>query len=100
MKFLFRDIYHRVNVGLDCWAWQIQSAAYLINNNSSNSTATTTNNEAVNILRACQADIVDLFPADQKLLTEMVWDCVKSANITGNHNAMKYLFNVVILTVL
>jgi len=72
----FREITQRVDKGRECWAWQIQNVAFLIRNNQA-----ATNHEVNNLLRACQMDIVDLFPADQKLLTEIVWDYVKQANI-------------------
>jgi len=42
----------------------------------------TTPEEATNLMRACQRDIVDLFPSEQKILTEIVWDSVKSADMT------------------
>ena len=73
-----REITQRVDKGRECWAWQIQNVAFLIRNNQA-----ATKDEVNNLLRACQMDIVDLFPADQKLLTEIVWDYVKQANING-----------------
>ena len=78
LYLIFREITQRVDKGRECWAWQIQNVAFLIRNNQ-----TATNDEVNNLLRACQMDIVDLFPADQKLLTEIVWDYVKQANING-----------------
>ena len=78
MFLICREITQRVDKGRECWAWQIQNVAFLIRNNQA-----ATNHEVNNLLRACQMDIVDLFPADQKLLTEIVWDYVKQANING-----------------
>ena len=81
----FRDLAHRVNNERDCWAWQIQAAAMQMRQaQDDHSVSTTTNTEAVHLMKACASDIVDLFPSDQKLLTEIAWECVKGANIRGN----------------
>ena len=46
-----------------------------------NTSSTTTNNEATVLMKACQRDILDLFPADQKLLTEIAKDCVSDCEM-------------------
>ena len=66
----------------DSWAWQIQSLAYMINSSS-----TTTNNEATVLMKSCQRDILDLFPADQKLLTEIARDCVSDCKMTEGRSS-------------
>ena len=71
-----RDLSRRVSSGQDSWAWQVQSLAYMINTSTS-----TTNNEATVLMKACQRDILDLFPADQKLLTEIAKDCVSDCQM-------------------
>ena len=72
-----RELTRRVSKGEDCWAWQVQSLAHNITNSVSN-----TNNEAAILMRACQRDIVDLCPSEQKLLTEIAWDCVTSCDVS------------------
>ena len=34
------------------------------------------------LLKSCQRDIVDLFPSEQKLLTDIAWDCVAGSSLT------------------
>ena len=80
----FRDLAQRVNNGRDCWAWQIQSAAIQIRHDQDDGCASSsTNTEAVHLMKACASDIVDLFPSDQKLLTEIAWECIKGTTIKG-----------------
>jgi len=86
----FREISQRVDNGRECWAWQIQNVAFLIRNNEANGAASATTHEVNSLLRACQMDIVDLFPADQKLLTEIVWDYIKQANINDGMSLNVY----------
>ena len=83
----FRDLAHRVNNGRDCWAWQIQSAAIQMRHDQDDTgcVSSSTNNEAVHLMKACASDIVDLFPSDQKLLTEIAWECIKGTTITGQY---------------
>ena len=80
--YISRDLSRRVSNGQDCWAWQIQSLAYMINTSS-----TTTNNEATVLMKSCQRDILDLFPADQKLLTEIAKDCVSDCKMTEGRSS-------------
>ena len=70
-----------MTAGQDCWAWQIQSLAHIISNNISN-----TNSDAAVLMKACRRDIVDLFPSEQKLLTEIAWDCVTTCDVSGGRN--------------
>ena len=77
-----RDLSRRVSNGQDCWAWQIQSLAYMINSSSSS-----TNNEATVLMKSCQRDILDLFPSDQKLLTEIAKDCVSDCKMTEGRSS-------------
>jgi len=86
----FREISQRVDNGRECWAWQIQNVAFLIRNNEASGAASATTHEVNSLLRACQMDIVDLFPADQKLLTEIVWDYIKQANINDGMSLNVY----------
>ena len=77
----FRDLTDRVNNKRECWAWQIQNMVFMIS--MEGNYGRTTLEEAIYLLRACQSDILDLFPAEQKILTELAWDSVKSAQIKG-----------------
>ena len=77
----FKDLTKRVNNKQECWAYQIQSLAFMIS--LEGNYGRTTPVEANNLMKACQLDIVDLFPADQKILTEIAWDAVKSAQMRG-----------------
>eukprot|EP00090_Calanus_glacialis_P017766 TRINITY_DN27579_c0_g1_i1.p1 TRINITY_DN27579_c0_g1~~TRINITY_DN27579_c0_g1_i1.p1 ORF type:complete len:663 (+),score=180.86 TRINITY_DN27579_c0_g1_i1:52-2040(+) len=76
----FRDLTNRVFNKQECWAWQIQRMAFMIS--LEGNYGRTTPEEATNLMRACQRDIVDLFPSEQKILTEIAWDSVKSAQMT------------------
>ena len=76
-----RDLTNRVFNKQECWAWQIQRMAFMIS--LEGNYGRTTPEEATNLMRACQRDIVDLFPSEQKILTEIAWDSVKSAQMTG-----------------
>eukprot|EP00092_Neocalanus_flemingeri_P023937 GFUD01025966.1.p1 GENE.GFUD01025966.1~~GFUD01025966.1.p1 ORF type:complete len:655 (+),score=156.27 GFUD01025966.1:55-2019(+) len=89
----FRDLTSRVNSKQECWAWQIQSLVFMISMEGNN--GRTTPVEATNLMKACQADIVDLFPSEQKILTEIAWDSVKSAQMKDHLSAS--LFNNMIL---
>ena len=97
----FRDLAHRVNNERDCWAWQIQAAAMQMRQaQDDQSVSTTTNTEAVHLMKACASDIVDLFPSDQKLLTEIAWECVKGTNIRGNYTVVdSYSFCLIFILV-
>ena len=77
----FRDLSSRVNSKQECWAWQIQSLAFMISMEGNYGRTTPT--EATNLMKACQADIIDLFPSEQKILTEIAWDSVKAAQMKG-----------------
>ena len=77
----FRDLTNRVNNQRECWAWQIQSLVFMIS--MEGNYGRTSLEEATYLLRACQADILDLFPSEQKILTELAWDSVKSAHMKG-----------------
>ena len=66
----FKELSQRIN-RRECWAWQIQSAAFMIrsdqggdqeNIDAHDTGQSATNTEAANIMRACKADIVDLYP--------------------------------------
>ena len=83
----FRDISNRVTNGRNCWAWQIQTLAFMLHSDQAGgrNKASATNSEAMILMGACQMDILDLFPADQKLLTEIAWDCVQKSDIAGNY---------------
>ena len=77
----FRDLTNRVNNQRECWAWQIQSLVFMIS--MEGNYGRTSLEEATYLMRACQADILDLFPSEQKILTELAWDSVKSAHMKG-----------------
>jgi len=84
----FRDLTDRVNNKRECWAWQIQNMVFMIS--MEGNYGRTTLEEAIYLLRACQSDILDLFPAEQKILTELAWDSVKSAQIKDSLTASLY----------
>ena len=81
---------------MECWAWQIQSAALSIRGSgdtkdmgrdkATDDKGWVTAAGASNLMRACQTDILDLFPRDQGLLTEIAWDCVMGAEVAGGLN--------------
>ena len=70
-----KELARRVQEKQECWAWQLQNLAYQIKHFRS------TPAEARILLEACQMDIVDLYPSEQRLLTEIVWDAVKEAKM-------------------
>jgi len=84
----FRDLTNRVNSQRECWAWQIQSLVFMIS--MEGNYGRTSLEEATYLLRACQADILDLFPSEQKILTELAWDSVKSAHMKDSLTATLY----------
>lgn len=76
-----------MNSGWECWAWQIQSAALSLRGGAEvGDRGWVSATGASDLMRACQADIVDLFPGDQRLLTEIAWDCVQEAEVAGGLN--------------
>ena len=87
----FRDISNRVTNGRNCWAWQIQTLAFMLHSDQARgqaegrTKASATNSEAMTLMGACQMDILDLFPTDQKLLTEIAWDCIQKSDIAGGY---------------
>ena len=84
---VIRDLSHRVNSGWECWAWQIQSAALSLRGGAEvGDRGWVSATGASDLMRACQTDIVDLFPGDQRLLTEIAWDCVQEAEVAGGLN--------------
>jgi len=84
----FRDLTNRVNNQRECWAWQIQSLVFMIS--MEGNYGRTSLEEATYLMRACQADILDLFPSEQKILTELAWDSVKSAHMKDSLAASLY----------
>ena len=73
--------------GRECWAWQIQSAALgLRSGTEAEVRGWVTASGARDLMRACQTDIVDLYPGDQRLLTEIAWDCIQEAEVAGGLN--------------
>jgi len=90
----FKDLTNRVNAKQECWSWQIQSLVYMIN--IEGNCGRTTPLEATNLMKACQADIIDLFPSDQKILTEIAWDSVKSANMEGSRLTASLYTNMIL----
>ena len=88
---VIRDLSHRVNSGRECWAWQIQSAAFSLRGGAeAEDRGWVTATGARDLMRACQTDIVDLYPGDQRLLTEIAWDCVQEAEVAGGLNTDIY----------
>ena len=84
---LLKELTDRVIKKQECWSYQIQSLAYMIG--MEGNYGRTSPVEATYLLKACQMDIVDIFPSEQSILTEIVWDSLRSAQMIGKNDLFK-----------
>ena len=71
-----RQLLERVARSEECWAYNIQTVLFLVTNSG-----VVSEREAQGLLRACSRDVLDLGPADQRVLTELVWESLSTPGL-------------------
>lgn len=84
-KLAEHHVYENLRLGQQCWAFEIEN---LINVVEQDKIADVS--QVTSLMRACNMDIVDLFPKEQKLLTKRAWTVSTDLKMTSMRTVDMY----------